>query len=361
MEIPNYLDFYFRFKLKVQRIHRFLFLYECICVDLIHTSGSNRMASFSDIQSDAEDINKLLYAAKTGKWDVVWQILGRPTRPRKHFLINCIPENRRWGVLHQAIWLNNMIIVKQLLECAACDVNLRAKEGISEIGQTGGKTAEEIAVGFKRTEIAELLKQKASCFTPQDTQTFFLLSSECEDCILSLLKITLSAYKNTFLPQGINNQSFEKLLRNVWRRIDTVQGHWELVRDKVAEASFVVCQRTSDKIKECKSKEAFLDLMIKIYTEEDNRLYDHLNTALRRQREDDYMPTGTDLALGPFVIMFQLLLLYWGKLSRENRTTYRKMLVTDEELEKYEIGTKFAWMSFVSSSVELAKAKRFPT
>lgn len=90
-------------------------------------------------------------------------------------------------------------------------------------------------------------------------------------------------------------------------------------------------------------------------------MYDHLNTALRRQRQADYMPTADDLALGPYVLMYQLLLLFWNKLRKESSITYRRMRVSATDLEKYQVGTKFAWMSFVSSSVELEKAVMFPT
>jgi hypothetical protein len=59
--------------------------------------------------------------------------------------------------------------------------------------------------------------------------------------------------------------------------------------------------------------------------------------------------------------MYQLLLLFWNKLHRESCVTYRRMRVSSDDLAKYQVGTRFAWMSFVSSSVELEKAVMFPT
>lgn len=59
--------------------------------------------------------------------------------------------------------------------------------------------------------------------------------------------------------------------------------------------------------------------------------------------------------------MYQLLLLFWDQLHRERRVTYRRMRVSREDLHQYRVGTKFAWMSFVSSSVEVEKALNFPT
>lgn len=148
------------------------------------------MTSVSEIQVDAEEINSLLFAAKNGQWNVVWKILGHPSKPRKPFLLNCIPENRRWGVLHQAIWWNNYSVVNKLLQFPTCDIRIKAKEGVSEIGPTGGKSAEEIASGFKRTEIAQLLKNNVSRLGAQAPETFHPLSSGLEDYVLSLLKVT---------------------------------------------------------------------------------------------------------------------------------------------------------------------------
>jgi hypothetical protein len=59
--------------------------------------------------------------------------------------------------------------------------------------------------------------------------------------------------------------------------------------------------------------------------------------------------------------MYQLILLFWNQLHKERRVTYRRMRVSSDDLAKYQVGTRFAWMSFVSSSVELEKAVRFPT
>ncbi|KAL3855257.1 hypothetical protein ACJMK2_014473 [Sinanodonta woodiana] len=65
--------------------------------------------------------------------------------------------------------------------------------------------------------------------------------------------------------------------------------------------------------------------------------------------------------MGPYAVMYQILLLFWGELKRENVITYRKMLLTGHDLEKYQVGVKFTWLAFISSSVDVAKATQFPT
>lgn len=97
------------------------------------------------------------------------------------------------------------------------------------------------------------------------------------------------------------------------------------------------------------------------FTNEETRLYTCVNTALRRQRAYGFRPTAEDLVLGPYILMYQLLLLFWVKLEKESKTTYRKMILSKSHQDKYRKGDKFTWLSFVSSSINFAIAKPFPT
>lgn len=324
------------------------------------------MSSVSDIHAIAEEIRTLLTSAKHGEWDTVWEILGEPSEPRQPLILNCISEYRRWGVLHQAVYWNNYSVVKKLLKFSTCDISMKAKDGSNEKGPFGGKTAIDIAEDFERTEILELLSNWQKT-TPRDVHmlqtllTFYKLPTMGEDCNLYLLTLTLASYETTFIPPNSKSKTMKELLYDVWKNVDAVPGCWKTARDKVAEAAYVVCQHTYENILACQNKESFYGAIINAYTYEDSYLYDNLNTALRRQHQADYRPTTDDLALGPYILMYQLLLLFWDQLHRERRVTYRRMRVSPEDLHQYQEGTKFAWMSFVSSSVEVEKALNFPT
>lgn len=324
------------------------------------------MSSVSDIHAIAEEIRTLLTSAKHGEWDAVWEIWGEPSEPRQPLILNCISEYRRWGVLHQAVYWNNYSVVKKLLKFSTCDISMKAKDGSNEKGPFGGKTAIDIAEDFERTEILELLSNWQKT-TPRDVHmlqtllTFYELPTMGEDCNLYLLTLTLASYETTFIPPNSKSKTMKELLYDVWKNVDAVPGCWKTARDKVAEAAYVVCQHTYENILACQNKESFYGAIINAYTYEDSYLYDNLNTALRRQHQADYRPTADDLALGPYVLMYQLLLLFWDQLHRERRVTYRRMRVSPEDLHQYQEGTKFAWMSFVSSSVEVEKALNFPT
>ncbi|XP_048776682.2 uncharacterized protein LOC125680920 [Ostrea edulis] len=319
------------------------------------------MDPVSSIYDDAENIEKLVASAKINEWGPIWRILGTPSHPKKSYLINCIPENRRWSILHQAIFWNNHGVVANLLQFNTCDKTVKAKEGTSEIGPDGKKSPEEVAEAFGHNELKPILDMYPYQLHDQLPVTFLPLSDGADDFALGLLRITLASYKTAFQLHTQEIPSFSDLLRDVYNKIDTSNSHWKLVRDKVHESVYVICHQTCLKIRECESKERFYTAIINTYTEEKSYLYDHLNTALRRQRQTDYRPTADDLALGPYVLMYQLLLLFWNKLHKERRVTYRRMRVSSDDLAKYQVGTKFAWMSFVSSSVELEKAIMFPT
>ena len=46
-----------------------------------------------------EDSTEMVLASKNGHWDTVWTILDK-----KPYLVNSIPKERAWAVLHQAVW-----------------------------------------------------------------------------------------------------------------------------------------------------------------------------------------------------------------------------------------------------------------
>lgn len=233
------------------------------------------MSSVRDIQRNAKEIKTLLKFAKHGKWEGVWLILGEPSAPRQPLFLNCIPEDRRWGILHQAVYLNNYHVVEKLLKFSTCDINIKAKDGSNEIGPFGRKTAKDVANDFKRTEILELLGHTArpkDLHMPQTLLTFYMLPTEGGDCDLFLLTLTLASYETTFIPPNSESTTLENLLYDVWENVDAVPGRWKAVQDKVAEAAYVVCHHTYKNIIACPDKESFYGAIISAYTFEDSYL-----------------------------------------------------------------------------------------
>lgn len=114
-------------------------------------------------------------------------------------------------------------------------------------------------------------------------------------------------------------------------------------------------------IKDTGSRENFYKMIVTAYTIETNYLYTYISTALRRQASTNYKPTGDDLALGPYTVMYQMLLLFWEKLAPESGTTYHQMKMLQEDIDMYKEGTEFYWQSVVSSTTDFVDAHSFPT
>lgn len=314
----------------------------------------NVSSSLISIEDDHKDMALLLESAKFGKWEAVWGILEK-----KPYMINCCPENRRWTVLQQAVWWNKPFVVKRLLQFPTIDSYAKAKEGKSEIGDDGGLTAFEIAEKFKYTEVSELLHSFVCGIENHEIDTFHSYDDES-----ALLRITLAAYKNTFHPSTIDSKkSMNDILKNIFESMNTTDT-WKVIRDKLSESvfmSFYDHSQRIQKIKTCESREEFFDAVVYVYTQEESRLYDCVNTALRRQRSDGFKPTAADLALGPYIVVYQVLLMFWDKLDKEPKRTFRKMQLSKNDVNKYKKGIQFTWLSFVSSSVVRIRANPFPT
>ena len=304
----------------------------------------------------------LVSSAKAGQWENVWKVLGEPEKPLRDRLFNVIPENRRWGILHQAVYWNNQAILQKLLKYQACDTETLAKQCTSECGRTDGMNAEQIAQAYGYTKMSGILSKHKNGITTQQAATFQSVDNYTQGEGLGLLTVSLAAYKKTFHPTPIDpNKSVITILGDVFNDINCSDHRWKEVRDKVCDAVYVVCEDNYNKIKKSKNRHEFFQAIINTYTMEENYMYTYLNMAFRRQKETTYLPTGSDLSIGPYAVMYQMLLLFWPELKREHRKTYRKMLLTKEDCDQYVNGKRFVWQSIVSSSTELQSAIPFPT
>ncbi|CAC5415921.1 unnamed protein product [Mytilus coruscus] len=311
-------------------------------------------SSTRSIDQDHADIQRIFTAAKMGN-------LGTPGRPLKPYLINLVPEDRRWGLLQQAVWWNNLSAIRTLLQFQACDKHLKAKEGISEKGPTSANTAQEIAELFGYLEASKIIKNHITPESEEDIETFYDGSCSIENEEYGLFRLTLASYKGVFHPSVIDKtKSLSVLLNDIFRHVNT-GNNWVAVRDKIAQSLYPACKEASNVVSQCTNRLDFYKKIVHVYTDERTQLYTYLNTALRRQRDTGFKPTGKDLALGPYILMFHLLLFCWRNLVREKTKTYRKMKVSSKDLAKYQRGTKFTWLSFVSSSVQQQCAQIFPS
>lgn len=331
-----------------------------VCFDLnliFRKKGQNK------IEEESKLVEKLVLCSKEGDWNEVWSILGTKEHPENGHLLNAIPQSRRWGVLHQAVYWNIPEVLQKVLEYPSCDPALKAKKCMSECGPTSRMTALQIAKEYKYQNITSILSNHISTgITGQFFPTFQPFDGYCDNKGLSLMSLTLSSYKKGFHPKPVETKkSVLSVLSDVFNDINSSEERWKKVQEIVADAVYPVSVEKATDIVRCQTKEEFYSQVIRTYSNEDNTIYAYLNMAFRRQRQENYRPTGDDLAMGPYCVMYQMLLLFWRRLKQESRTTYRKMKMTTNDVEKYAPGTRFIWQSIVSSAINPEHTHTFPS
>ena len=322
------------------------------------------MLSGNEVDGDSLLVDKLVEAAKFGRWEVVWSIIGTPETPsnKVHF-INVIPQNRRWGVIHQAIYWNNVKVIKTLLRFKACDKHMLTKPCTSEnIGVTERLSPHSLAEQLGNTEIAKLFTDALRIDHTQDIDTYQECSGFQRSHQLKLLEVSIAAYKKAFHPTKIDTRhDVRHILGAIWVEMNRSEARWKEIRDVVADSVYLVCTEYGERIGKCHNLRQLYNCIIRVYTDEQNYMYSFLSTAFRKETNATYMPSGEDLALGPYAVLFQMMLLFWPNIKQESQMTYRRMLLSTADITKYKNGVTFVWPSIVSSSVVEAYAVAFPT
>lgn len=310
------------------------------------------------VDEDAHDVSQLVASAKYGQWEEVFPILDR-----KPNLINCIPEERAWGVLHQAAWWKNEgAVVKLLYQYPTCDSEIKTKQDRkSEVGP--GKTPEWIARILKGNQkIADLLlgfhtNQRNERFGGDiPTYITYQKGEEMDRKGPPLLVLTLASYKKTFHPSTIDvGTAFKQILKETFN-FEIEGSHWkhamQEIRSSIGAFDKEAANFLSKDVPSCGTtdEQRFFARTIKLYSKD--HVYRQVNKSLLQQNHDGhyYRPTGDDLALGPFSLFLDVLLFYWMELTRVSTKTYRGMYLTDSDISKYTKNTRFIWLNFVSSS-----------
>ena len=306
------------------------------------------------VDQDSKAVNEMVWAAKYGNWSEVYAILDQ-----KHYLVNCIPEQRHWAALHQAAWWGNERAVKKLLKYPSCDSEVQTRGGefwpqctkASEIANKRGFPGiKNILDKFSKNERAKRFGGKIPTFvTAQDGE-------KMDKKGLPLLLLTIANFKKTFHPDKIDvHEAFMDLMKEVF---EYTWKDWVEAREKISSSISAFCKAAGDDLrKESTDEKKFHDSIVRLYTRD--YIYRAVNNSLSREGQEDYKATGDDLAVGPYDLMLDILLFYWKALNPVSDKTYRGTYLSDDDLKKYSVGTQFVWLNFVSSSVDRSVAKAF--
>lgn len=300
------------------------------------------------VDEDAKDVSQMVLAAKYGRWSEAYVILNK-----KPYLVNCIPEDRTWAALHQSAWWQDESAVRKLLSYPACDSLVKTKGGKNESG--ANKTAAWVARNVKHNEsIAVILDE----FTNSErekrfaghipTYVTYQDGEEMDRKGLPLLLVTLANYKRTFHPDNVApHTAFLALAKEVFEHVAETT-HWREARNKVSSSLTAFDISAAMSLSSVTEEKKFFTAIMKLYT--GNHVYREVNQSLRRQGKSDYKATADDLALGPYTLLADVLLFYWPELQPVSATTYRGQNLSQNDLTRYSVGTRFIWLNFVSSS-----------
>lgn len=297
----------------------------------------------------------MVLASKKGQWDLVWQTLDK-----KPYLVNCIPEERAWSVLHQAIYHGRLETVRKLVEDYEADINICTKPDKDKIA-TIGTNSLALAYILDRKDIFDyLLKYEItvkSAVKGEDISYFRLHTVGTVDPFRNypLLHLTFTSYKS-FISPGLSLQPNQT--KHLVHLLPSVNAFtkWEDAKHKICNTLYSIDRQQSESLRKAKSRSEFYREVIRMYTTESD-VYKLLTPALIKQPRTPYKPLANDLALGPFAVMLTAILFKWDQLKPFHGITYRG--VHADVTSKYEVGQTFLFLHFISTSKRKATAEEF--
>ncbi|KAJ8298499.1 hypothetical protein KUTeg_025030 [Tegillarca granosa] len=140
------------------------------------------------IELDNKEINDMVLAAKQGNWNHVWSTLDK-----KPYLVNCIPEQRAWSALHQAIFHGGLEAVQRLVEDYEADITICTKPDKAHAAEPG-TDALTLAKELGRKVIYDyLLKYTVERRMQLRVKTFLISERTQKDrCILPVIILCCS-------------------------------------------------------------------------------------------------------------------------------------------------------------------------
>ena len=308
-----------------------------------------------DLSSETDALHELIDSANNGTWTNVWNILGTPSSPKKSYLLNCIPEDKIWGVLHEAVNWNDIDVVSKILAYKNCDPLIKTKDQ-----KTGHETPCEIAKRNQNISIQKL-------FTSQDNSYYtdrkpLYIGQEgglrMRSKVPRLVMMTLVAHKDSFHPRVVIPETpFMKMMRNVFQHIDSGE-NWSVSRKRIVESYIGFDQIHRDGLLKCSTKEEFYSSVINLYLNSYD-VYLDTNNLLRKDAMSECMLNGADISKGPFVLNLQTVLLYWQGLQRYPKVTYRHIMLNAVEASELTVGRVITFPSFTTSYYERDVALKY--
>ena len=318
--------------------------------------------------------DKALKHAKIGNFNDALAILDEYP-----YIVNFIPVNRAWGLIHHAAHFNDNEVVKKILKNPKCDSNLRTKrtrDGSIQAGSTAYDIAEDEKL---KALILDHQEKKSKELERRSLPKLLSLQDESEIEVESIL-LMLNCFTNVLYPETLQSREsliYSNLMLEIFTYIDTGE-NWKRARRETSlqlqsldlrDAVFLATGQDNGDITDdiSEAKEDFYSRVIQLYAREasiansayDSKFYSALNRSLLTHGCNDSFVSGEDLALTAFGALLNSILMYWKCLKPTNKPTYRAMELTEQQSKDYSAGHHFTWLVFSPSSLCKERAKRF--
>ena len=305
-----------------------------------------------NIEEDNLAVENAVYAAKLGRWPTVFEIIAR-----KPYLINCIPESRSWGILHQAVYWNNVDALSKLLDIPNCDALIKTKMCLANDAKPSS-TPTEVAkqLGGRQSVIDKLeLNIKNERNLRFGGKVTYVVSGKVGEKVVDQLPLFMKAvvmYRKSLLDPGSCAKTH--LLSLLKQLFDAENHNWKTVSEKLHNAMYGIDRKSADILKNAGSENDFFKQIVYYYT---INYYKTINNAL--SRDFDKIPaTADDMAIALYDLLLDCILMCWPNLMSVSSNTYRGVGVT---LEDVNVGSTIMFTHFLSSSLDSNVATGFAT
>ena len=294
---------------------------------------------------------------------------------KKPYLLNCIAEDKSWSILHWAAYHNNSNILDKLLSQPNCDMDIKATGDQMEKGVVGC-TALDVANMNKCQEAKELLerwKAKDTSDSVHIDEDSLIEEGICQRYVkeglpyllLGLAFVTDDVWNKLGVWQVSNYLELSErlfgLLTEDWAYFRTVVGRSLKPYDKAC-ADIIQSQIDSN---------GLLMAILKVFV--DRRIFSDINKTLAKPLKisnnaskhsvgmNASMYTEAEICLSLYSLVLHSIFLHSPEVPRLSTTTYRGVVLKQDEVKNYIKGSHFVWQNFVGCSTDLESSMKLAT
>ena len=322
---------------------------------LINTLHPYYEISYEDLRkADALRIEQIGDALDRDDMDEVVYIIDT-----NQHLVNVVPPKIGLGPLHKAALMGDVEMVNKLLSYPASNPDIETTA--SEKNPHGsGKRAEQLTRSKRVIECIERKKRELS-------QTYlncptFVDMNDSNKILLDYTALPLDVFKGLISSEMFSSGDFNlftKMVEDIFLYLHFTL-KWENAKEITCRELNRFDHLLAEKVMQADTKSAFYNKLIWIYTKGGSKtLYENLNNELRNQAVNTSIETICSLKFRSYAAIVNAIMFVWDEFQPYTGVTYRGMDIAEDILERYKVGTEFAWVTFVSSSSEKTVAKRF--